>query len=165
MSEQVIEMGTFAAGCFWGVEDIFMNTPGVLTTSVGYTGGHLDNPDYQSVCTGATGHAEAVQLTFDPAKISYPQLLDIFFRLHDPTTQNRQGPDIGTQYRSAIFYHSDKQKQQAEAAIEKLNAGGRFKNPVVTQVSPAGTYYPAEDYHQQYFQKKGFSGCHVLLPE
>jgi peptide-methionine (S)-S-oxide reductase len=159
------DKATFAAGCFWGVEDILMNTPGVLSTSVGYIGGHYPNPDYQSVCTGATGHAEAVELAFDPAVISYEQLLNIFFRLHDPTTKNRQGPDIGTQYRSAIFYHSDEQKQQAEDTIAKLNAAGKFKSPIVTEVVAASEYYAAEDYHQQYFQKKGFGGCHVLRPE
>ena len=137
MSEQT---ATFAAGCFWGVEDIFLNTPGVLNTAVGYTGGHLENPSYEQVCTGATGHAEVVQLTFDPAAVGYPQLLELFFKLHDPTTKNRQGPDIGTQYRSAVFYHSEEQKQQTEALIQTLNDSGKFTSPIVTQIAPATVF-------------------------
>ena len=153
---------TFAAGCFWGVEDIFLNTPGVLKTTVGYTGGTTQNPTYETVCTGTTQHAEAVLIEFDPHRITYEALLDLFWRLHDPTTPNRQGPDIGTQYRSAIFYHSDEQKRQTEVSMHMLEKSARFKHPVVTQLLPATTFYPAEDYHQQYFKKRGISGCHVL---
>ena len=158
------EQATFAAGCFWGVEDIFRLTPGVLDTCVGYTGGNTLNPTYEQVCTGTTRHAEAVLITFDPALISYEQLLDIFWRLHDPTTLNRQGPDIGTQYRSAIFYHNDDQKRFAELSKHQLEQSGVLNKPVATTLMPAETFYSAEDYHQQYFQKRGMSGCHIVRP-
>ncbi|MDX2084789.1 MAG: peptide-methionine (S)-S-oxide reductase MsrA [Candidatus Melainabacteria bacterium] len=157
------ETATFAAGCFWGVEDIFMKIPGVASTSVGYTGGQTDYPTYEQVCTGKTGHAEAVQLIYDPARVTYEALLDIFWRMHDPTTPNRQGPDIGSQYRSAIFYHSAEQAAQANASLQAMNASGRFPRPIVTQIQPAVRFYPAEDYHQQYFAKRGGGvSCHVL---
>lgn len=152
---------TFAAGCFWGVEDIFMNTKGVIKTTVGYTGGNVPNPTYEAVCTDKTGHAEAVELEFDPSVVSYNQLLDIFWSLHDPTQLNRQGPDFGSQYRSAIFYHDDEQKAEAEASLDDLQKSGKFSKPVVTEVIKAGVFYPAEEYHQKYFQKHGGGSCHI----
>lgn len=155
------EKATFAAGCFWGVEDAFMQAEGVLKTEVGYTGGSLKDPTYEMVCTGTTGHAEAVLATFDPAIISYEDLLALFFENHNPTTPNRQGPDIGDQYRSAIFYHSPAQKNAAEKMIADLTASKRFKNPIVTQLVPATEFYPAEEYHQQYLRKNGLSSCHI----
>lgn len=154
-------LATFGAGCFWGVEEVFRTTPGVLKTTVGYEGGHMDNPTYEDVCTDATGHAEVVQVEFDPSKVTYERLLDIFFSNHNPTTLNRQGPDVGTQYRSAIFYHDDAQKKLAEAAKEKWNASGRWDKPVVTSLEKAQTFYKAEDYHQQYLAKRGLSTCHI----
>lgn len=154
------ERATFAAGCFWGVEELFRVTPGVLGTAVGYTGGDLPNPTYEAVCTDATGHAEAVQMEFDPEKVSYEKLLEIFFDNHNPTTMNRQGPDVGTQYRSAIFYHSDSQKTAAEKKIAELEVSGRWKSPIVTQIVPATTFYPAEEYHQKYLMKRGLNVCH-----
>lgn len=144
---------TFAAGCFWGVEDKFGKIEGVVRTTVGYTGGSVQNPSYQQVCRGNTGHAEAIHIFFDPAVVSYSELLDAFFRLHDPTQLNRQGPDIGSQYRSVIFYHDEEQKREAEKMIEKLERSGRFKNPVVTQVVPVSAFYPAEEYHQKFYKK------------
>ena len=155
------ETATFAAGCFWGVEEAFRTLPGVVSTRAGYTGGTLKDPTYQAVCTDKTGHAEAVQIRFDPAKITYAQLLDVFFRIHDPTQHNRQGPDTGSQYRSAIFYHDPRQQKSAQAAIEKLRRAKRFKDPVRTEVVPAQEFYPAEEYHQQYIRKKGGPGCTV----
>ena len=152
---------TFAAGCFWGVEETFRTTPGVLSTRVGYCGGSALDPNYEMVCTGSTGHAEAVEITYDPAMVSYKDLLTVFFENHDPTTRNRQGPDIGDQYRSAIFYHSPEQQTDAMAAVEALMRSGKFKRPVVTQIVPASTFYPAEDYHQKYLQKRGMSSCHL----
>jgi peptide-methionine (S)-S-oxide reductase len=149
------EKATFAAGCFWGVEDIFSQQKGVVSTEVGYTGGHTENPTYQEVCTGATGHAEAVLVTFDPAIISYQALLNLFWQMHDPTTLNRQGPDIGTQYRSAIYYHSDQQQAEATASKDALNQSGKLPSPVVTEIAPAVIFYPAEAYHQKYNQKHG----------
>jgi peptide-methionine (S)-S-oxide reductase len=154
------ELATFAAGCFWGVEDAFMQQPGVLTTVVGYTGGHTENPTYQQVCTDTTGHAEAVLVEFDPAQISYETLLDLFWRLHDPTTLNRQGPDIGSQYRSAIYYHSPRQQAAALASRETLEKSGRFTRPVITEITAASHFYPAEEYHQKYNQKHG-RHCHI----
>lgn len=154
------ELATFAAGCFWGVEDAFMQQPGVLSTMVGYTGGHTQNPTYKEVCTDTTGHAEAVQVAFDPAQITYQTLLDLFWRLHDPTTLNRQGPDIGSQYRSAIYYHSPQQQAAALASKAALEKSGRFSRPVVTEITAASHFYPAEEYHQKYNQKHG-RHCHV----
>jgi peptide-methionine (S)-S-oxide reductase len=154
------EKATFAAGCFWGVEELFRTTPGVLSTSVGYTGGDMANPSYEAVCTDATGHAEAVQMEFDPSKVSYEKLLELFFENHNPTTVNRQGPDFGSQYRSAVFYHSPAQKASAEKAKADLDASGKWKSPIVTQVVPATTFYPAEEYHQKYLMKRGQNVCH-----
>lgn len=153
-SPQNTELATFAAGCFWGVESAFRELlgKGVLSTTVGYTGGHTNNPTYQSVCAGNSGHAEAVQVEFDPEKITYGQLLDIFWNIHDPTTLNRQGPDIGDQYRSAIFYHSDEQKQAAVESKERFSQG--YPKPIVTQITPAVRFWPAEEYHQQYAEKR-----------
>lgn len=157
----VTEQATFGAGCFWGVEETFRQTPGVTDTAVGYEGGTLENPTYRDVCTGRTGHAEVVQVTFDPALVSYDTLLDIFWANHDPTTLNRQGPDHGTQYRSAIFYHSPEQQMTAEASKEKWSASGRFRRPIVTEVIPSQSFYRAEEYHQQYLAKRGMASCHV----
>lgn len=157
-----IEKATFGAGCFWGVEAAFAAISGVTATAVGYEGGQLDRPSYKDVCTDGTGHAEVVELDFDPAVVSYDQLLDAFFTLHDPTTLNRQGPDWGTQYRSAIFFHSPEQEGQALAKIEQLTAAGRFKpRGIVTKVEPAQTFWRAEDYHQRYLEKRGLASCHI----
>jgi peptide methionine sulfoxide reductase msrA len=155
----MIAQAIFAAGCFWGVQLAFDNTPGVVSTEAGYVGGSVENPSYRQVSTGQTGHAEAVEVSFDTDKISYPELLDIFFKIHNPTTQNRQGPDIGTQYRSAIFYLTPEQKQQAEAKIAELERQKTFPAPVVTEIAPAGTFWPAEEYHQKYLQKQGKTSC------
>jgi peptide-methionine (S)-S-oxide reductase len=156
------EKATFAAGCFWGVEAAFAAIPGVTATAVGYEGGKLDRPTYQDVCTDQTGHAEAVELDFDPERVSFSQLLDAFFALHDPTTLNRQGPDWGTQYRSAVFYHSPAQQEQARAKIAELTAAGRFApRKIVTQVVPAETFWRAEEYHQRYLEKRGLASCHI----
>jgi peptide-methionine (S)-S-oxide reductase len=152
---------TFAAGCFWGVEATFRQIPGVSATRVGYIGGNTLNPTYQEVCTDTTGHAEAVEVDYDPAKVSYPQLLDVFWENHDPTQLNRQGPDFGKQYRSAIFFHSPEQEAEAKASKEKLAKSGRFSKPVVTQIVPAATFYEAENYHQQYLEKRGLATCHI----
>ena len=153
---------TFAAGCFWGVEATFRQLPGVISTRVGYTGGDTANPTYKQVCTDTTGHAEVVELDFDNQKISFTQLLDAFFQLHDPTTMNRQGPDWGTQYRSAIFFHSPEQEAEANAKIEQLTSDGRFKpRRVVTKVEPAQTFWRAEEYHQRYLEKRGQASCHI----
>lgn len=154
------EIAIFGAGCFWGVEAAFQSVPGVLETAVGYSGGHTANPTYQDVCTDETGHAEVVQLTFDPAKVSYEQLLDAFWKLHDPTQLNRQGPDFGAQYRSAIFFHSPEQEAIAKKSRAALEASGRIKRPIVTDITPAGTFYRAEEYHQKYLQKRGTASCH-----
>ena len=152
---------TFAAGCFWGVEATFRQLPGVTATRVGYTGGHMENPTYQDVCTDGTGHAEAVEVDYDPAKVSYDQLLTVFWENHDPTQLNRQGPDWGSQYRSAIFYQDAEQKAAAEASKQKLQDSGAYRKPIVTQILPAVTFYPAEDYHQQYLEKRGLATCHI----
>jgi peptide-methionine (S)-S-oxide reductase len=146
---------TFAAGCFWGVEEAFRNLPGVTATSVGYTAGHTESPSYEQVCSGRTGHAEAVQVEYDPARVSYEQLLDVFWNEHDPTTVNRQGPDVGTQYRSAIFFHDADQQAAALASKGRLEASGKLRRPIVTEIVPATPFYAAEDYHQQYFAKRG----------
>ena len=152
---------TFAAGCFWGVEAAFRRLPGVLDTSVGYMGGTLAEPSYEDVCTERTGHAEVVQVQFDSEQISYEQLLDAFWNCHDPTQLNRQGPDIGGQYRSAIFYHSPEQRAAAAAAIQSLDASGKLSAAVVTEVVPAAEYWPAEQYHQQYLEKRGRGSCQI----
>lgn len=156
------DKATFAAGCFWGVESTFRKVPGVLETQVGYTGGKSADPTYEEVCTDTTGHAEALEITFDPARVSYPQLLDLFWRMHDPTQVNRQGPDTGTQYRSAIFYHSAEQQAAAQASKAALEAGGKYPRPVATQILPAGPFYRAEEYHQRYFEKNGGPSCHLF---
>jgi peptide methionine sulfoxide reductase msrA/msrB len=157
------ELATLAGGCFWGMEEIIRKIPGVLETSVGYTGGSVPNPTYKLICTGITGHAEGVQIAFDPAKISYEEILGYFFRMHDPTTLNRQHNDVGTQYRSAIFYHSEEQKQTAERVKEQVNKSGKWKKPVVTEITKASQWWPAEDYHQKYLIKNpGGYNCHVL---
>ncbi len=145
----------FAAGCFWGIEAAFRRVDGVVSTAVGYTGGELDNPSYEDVCSGRTGHAEAVRVEFDPAKVSYDQLLDLFWQIHDPTTLDRQGPDVGTQYRSAIFFDGPDQETAARASMARQAQSGRFPKPIVTEIVPAGTFWRAEDYHQQYFEKRG----------
>ena len=152
---------TFAAGCFWGVEATFRQLPGVISTRVGYIGGNTTNPTYKEVCTDTTGHAEAVEVDYDPAKTSYDQLLNVFWENHDPTQLNRQGPDWGKQYRSAIFFHSPEQERDAKASKEKLEKSHRFSKPIVTQIVPAVTFYQAEDYHQQYLEKKGLASCHI----
>jgi peptide methionine sulfoxide reductase msrA/msrB len=160
------ETATLAGGCFWGMEEIIRKIPGVIETKVGYTGGTTPNPTYKEVCTGRTGHAESVQIIFDPDKISYEKILDYFFRMHDPTTLNRQHNDIGTQYRSAIFYHSDAQKKTAEKMKERQEKSGYWKKPVVTEITKATEFYPAEEYHQDYLVKNpGGYTCHVLRPE
>jgi peptide-methionine (S)-S-oxide reductase len=148
-----MKKATFGAGCFWGIEAAFRKVPGVLSTSVGYAGGSFNNPTYKDVCSGETGHAEVVQIEYDPSRVSYEELLDVFWNIHDPTTLNRQGPDIGTQYRSAILFHNPEQEAAARASKEKLQSSGRFKKPVVTEITPASEYYRAEEYHQRYFEK------------
>lgn len=150
-----MEKATFAAGCFWGVEAAFRRVEGVSSTAVGYSGGWLKNPTYRDVCTDKTGHAEVVQILFDPAKVSYRQLLDVFWRIHDPTTLNRQGPDVGTQYRSAIFYHTPQQKAAAVASKRRLEKSGKHRRPIVTEIVPASEFYRAEEYHQRYLEKRG----------
>ena len=150
-----METATFGAGCFWGVEETFRQIPGVLDTAVGYLGGHTQNPTYQDVCTDETGHAEVVQVTYDPQVVSYRELLEIFWKLHDPTTLNRQGADVGTQYRSVIFYHTDEQKELTEHYKQKLDESGAFSRPIVTEIAPLSEFYPAEDYHQNYFRENG----------
>jgi peptide-methionine (S)-S-oxide reductase len=152
---------TFAAGCFWGVEDTFRQVEGVRSTEVGYIGGLTTSPSYKEVCTGRTGHAEAVQVDFDPAKVSYLELLATFWKSHDPTTANRQGPDLGTQYRSAIFFHDAEQEKEARDSKTMLADKGVFKRPIVTEIVPATQFYRAEDYHQQYFEKQGIRSCHI----
>lgn len=151
---------TFAAGCFWGVEEAFRHIKGVTSTTVGYTGGTKENPSYKDVCTGTTGHAEAVEVEFDPAQVSYRELVAAFFQNHNPTTLNRQGPDIGAQYRSAIFYHDAEQEAEAREAIAALEKARIFNRPIVTEVKPAAPFYRAEEYHQQYLAKRGAASCH-----
>jgi peptide-methionine (S)-S-oxide reductase len=154
-----MEKATFAAGCFWGVEETFRHIDGVVNTRVGYTGGHTENPTYHDVCSGRTGHAEALEVEYDPAKVSYEHLLDIFWKSHNPTTLNRQGPDIGTQYRSAIFFHTPEQEAMAHKSKEQFAKSGRYNRPVVTEIVSASTFYPAEEYHQRYLQKRGAPSC------
>ncbi len=149
------QKATFGAGCFWGVEAAFRRVKGVLSTTVGYSGGPFKGPTYEDVCTGTTGHAEVVEVDYDPDKVSYDELLKVFWEIHNPTTMNRQGPDIGTQYRSVVFSHNSEQKAAAEASKEKLQRNGHYKNPIVTEITPASEFYKAEEYHQQYFEKCG----------
>jgi peptide-methionine (S)-S-oxide reductase len=156
-----MEIATFGAGCFWGVEAAFRQVPGVKATRVGYAGGHVDNPTYQQVCSHTTGHAEVVEVTYDPARVTYEQLLDVFWQNHDPTQLNRQGPDIGDNYRTVIFFHSEEQEKAAVASKERLEQEGRFNRPIVTEILPAPTFWEAEDYHQQYFEKRGISHCRI----
>jgi peptide-methionine (S)-S-oxide reductase len=156
-----MEIATFGAGCFWGVEAAFREVPGVVETAVGYAGGHFENPTYKDVCSDHTGHAEVVQVKFDPERVSYEQLLEVFWRVHDPTQLNRQGPDVGSQYRSAIYFHSPQQEAAARASKEKLEKSGRFLRPIVTEIAPAGTFWRAEEYHQQYLEKRGIRSCHI----
>ena len=158
-----MEKATFAAGCFWGVEAAFRQLPGVTATRVGYTGGTVPNPSYELVCTDTTGHAEAVEVTYDSARVSYDDLLDVFWSSHNPTTRNRQGFDIGAQYRSAIFVHTPEQEAAARASKERLEAAGRWRSPIVTEIEPAAKFYEAEDYHQQYLEKRGRATCTVEL--
>ena len=157
------EKATFAAGCFWGIEKVFGALPGVVSTQVGYTGGTTKNPSYEQVCTGRTGHAEAIEAVYDPSKISYDELVEFFFRNHDSTTLNRQGNDVGTQYRSAIFTHSPEQKLIAENAIQTLEKSKIFKSKITTTVEPASEFYPAEEYHQKYLKKNPLGYCHIQL--
>ncbi|MBI4159877.1 peptide-methionine (S)-S-oxide reductase MsrA [Candidatus Wolfebacteria bacterium] len=154
-----IETATFAAGCFWGVEEFFRTKPGMIKTEVGYTGGSVSAPTYEMVCSGQTGHAEAVQITYDPEKRSYGDLLTLFWENHDPTTPNRQGPDVGAQYRSVIFYHTSEQEQLARASKNALEESGALKTPIVTEIVPATTFYPAEEYHQRYLARRGQKTC------
>ncbi len=155
------DIATFGAGCFWGVEDLFRRQPGVLDAVAGYCGGHTEHPTYEDVCTDRTGHAEVVQVTYDPDTITYEQLLQVFFENHNPTQRNAQGPDIGSQYRSVIFTHSSAQEDAAKKAIAAVDASGTWKKPVVTQVEPAKPFYKAEEYHQRYLAKHGLGSCHI----
>jgi len=155
------EKATFGAGCFWGVEATFRQVPGVVDAAVGYEGGAMPNPTYRDVCTDETGHAEVVEVTFDPARVSYDRLLDVFWANHDPTQKNRQGPDVGTQYRSAIFYHSPAQRDAAIASKDRLEKSGKLRRPVATEITPASTFWRAEDYHQRYLEKRGLASCKV----
>ena len=158
-----LETAILAGGCFWGMEEILRALPGITGTVVGYTGGKTENPKYDEVKTGATGHAESIKIKFDPAKISYGAILDMFFRMHDPTTRGRQGNDVGAQYRSAIFYRGEAQKKEAEAAVKRAQASGRWKKPVTTEIVPAAKFWPAEDYHQDYLKKHpGGYTCHYV---
>ena len=158
-----MEKATFGAGCFWGVESFFREVPGVVDAVAGYAGGHTQNPTYKDVCSDRTGHAEVVEVTFDPARVSYDKLLDVFFENHDPTQLNRQGPDVGAQYRSVIFIHSPEQERAARTRKEAF--AGRFKRPIVTTIEPAPAFWRAEEYHQRYFEKNGLPSCHVRMPE
>lgn len=154
-------IATFGAGCFWGVEAAFRQLAGVTETAVGYLGGSLKNPTYKDVCTDTTGHAEVVQVEYDPAKVSFDDLLNVFWTNHDPTTLNRQGPDVGAQYRSAIFFHTPEQEAAARASKDSLQASGKIRRPIVTEITPASEFYRAEEYHQQYLEKRGQSHCHI----
>jgi peptide-methionine (S)-S-oxide reductase len=154
-------IATFGAGCFWGVEAEFRRVKGVKATAVGYAGGNLENPTYRDVCSDTTGHAEVVQVEYDPGAVSYDDLLNVFWENHDPTTLNRQGPDIGTQYRSVVFFHTPEQEAAARASKERLEESGRFRRPIVTQIEPAAEFWRAEDYHQQYLEKRGLASCHI----
>jgi peptide-methionine (S)-S-oxide reductase len=155
------EIATFGAGCFWGIEAAFRRVPGVLDAAVGYSGGNTQNPSYQDVCTDTTGHAEVVQVTFDPEKVSYDQLLDVFWTIHDPTQVNRQGPDYGKQYRTAIFFHSPEQEAKAKKSKQVLESSGKLRRPIATEITPAGPFWRAEEYHQRYLEKRGAASCHI----
>ena len=154
------EIATFGAGCFWGIEAAFRRVPGVLDAAVGYSGGRTENPSYQDVCTDTTGHAEVVQVTFDSEKLSYDQLLDVFWTIHDPTQVNRQGPDYGKQYRTAIFFHSPEQEAAAKKSKQALEATGKLRRPIATEITPAAPFWRAEEYHQRYLEKRGAASCH-----
>lgn len=155
------EKAMFGAGCFWGVEQAFREVPGVIEAVSGYSGGHIDNPTYKDVCGDETGHAEVVEVTYDPAKVKYEQLLDVFWNMHDPTQVNRQGPDFGTQYRTVIFYYTPEQEKTATASKEALAKSGRFSRPIATAIEPAKTFWRAEEYHQRYLEKRGLRHCHI----
>lgn len=161
MSEKDLEVATFAAGCFWGVEEAFRKVKGVKSTMVGYTGGKFENPAYEDVCSDRTGHAEALQILYHPKEVSYERLLDIFWSIHNPTTENRQGPDIGSQYRSMICYHTTGQEALAKKSKENLEKSGKFKNGIVTEIVPVSNFYRAEEYHQKYYQKRGGGSCYT----
>jgi len=161
MANENSEKATFGAGCFWGVEAAFRQIKGVISTSVGYSGGSYQNPSYHDVCTGRTGHAESVAVIYDPARVSYDDLLRVFWENHDPTQLNRQGPDWGPQYRSLIFYHTPEQEAAAQASKERLDKSGKYRRPIVTEITPASQFYTAEDYHQQYLEKRGLSSCNI----
>jgi peptide-methionine (S)-S-oxide reductase len=161
MPEKKLEKATFGAGCFWHVEDAFMKVPGVVATEVGFEGGRTENPSYRDVCTHTTGHAEVTEVTFDPSKVSYDDLLEVFWNSHDPTTMNRQGPDVGDQYRSVIFFHNEEQEAAAKASKAKLEKGGRFRKPIVTQIVPAEKFWRAEEYHQGYLLHHGGKSCNI----
>jgi peptide-methionine (S)-S-oxide reductase len=154
------EIATFGAGCFWGIEAAFQRIPGVIEAVSGYSGGHTENPTYKEVCTDETGHAEVVQVTYDPSKVSYELLLDAFWAMHDPTQKNRQGPDSGSQYRTAIFFHTPEQEAAAKKSKAALDASGKLKRPIATEITAAGTFYRAEEYHQKYLEKRGATSCH-----
>jgi len=155
------EVATFGAGCFWGIEANFQRIPGVISAESGYSGGHMANPTYKDVCADETGHAEVVQVTFDPEKVSYEKLLDAFWQMHDPTQVNRQGPDYGSQYRSAIFFHSPEQEEEAKKSKAALEASGKLRRPVATEITAAGSFWRAEEYHQKYLEKRGATSCHI----
>lgn len=161
MNENNLQVATFAAGCFWGVEEVFRKIKGVKSTMVGYTGGRFENPTYEDVCTDDTGHAEALQIQYDPKEVSYEQLLKVFWSVHDPTTMNSQGPDVGSQYRSMIAYHTPEQEALAKKLKEDLERSGKFKRKIVTEIVPASTFYKAEDYHQKYYMKRGGGSCYL----
>jgi len=156
-----MEQATFGAGCFWGVEAAFRQLPGVSATRVGYAGGKLEHPTYKDVCSDRTGHAEVVEVTYDPVRVSYNDLLRVFWENHDPTQRNRQGPDVGSQYRSVIFFHTPEQEAVARGSVEELARSGRYKRPIVTEITPAPTFYQAEEYHQQYLEKRGLASCRI----
>jgi peptide-methionine (S)-S-oxide reductase len=158
--KQMTEIATFGAGCFWGVEAAFSRVPGVIEAVSGYSGGHTEHPTYKDVCTDETGHAEVVQVTFDPAKVSFEKLLEVFWTMHDPTQVNRQGPDFGSQYRTAVFFHSPEQEATAKKLKAELNASGKFKKPIATEITAASPFYRAEEYHQKYLEKRGATSCH-----
>ena len=160
VTEDKLMKATFGAGCFWGVEDAFRKLEGVIETTVGYAGGDFDNPSYQDVCSGVTGHAEVVEVVYNPEIVSYTDLLNLFWKIHNPTTLNRQGPDIGAQYRSVIFYHNPEQEKLARESKEEIDDSGRYSGKIVTEIKPVPTFWQAEEYHQQYIEKTGRKGCH-----